>query len=174
MRTASDGPRIEQSWSAQECPGDFGSEKSVLQCYVNYANYAYYVTYATRPPSALVFLQHWDVCTAMLFAAIVVLGDTWKEQQDFAKPHCVHSQLKGGQQCSRRLYKNPVLAIGLSHFFDSDANGQHSTRCSPGNRLCPIGRDENSLRWPSDRTELISSRVSRRLRIRKKRIAHVM
>ena len=26
--------------------------------YVNYANYAYYVTYATRPPSALAFLQH--------------------------------------------------------------------------------------------------------------------
>ena len=46
-----------------------------------------------------------------------------------------------------------------------DANGQHSTRCSPGNRLCPIWRDEYSLRWPSDRTELISSSVSRRLRI---------
>ena len=47
--------------------------------YVNYANYAYYsfyVTYATRPPSALVFLQHGDVCTAMMFAAIVVLGHT--------------------------------------------------------------------------------------------------
>ena len=46
-----------------------------------------------------------------------------------------------------------------------DANGQHSTRCSPGNRLCPIWRDEYSLRWPSDRTELISSSVSRRLLI---------
>ena len=26
MSTASDGPQIEQSWSAQVCPGDFGSE----------------------------------------------------------------------------------------------------------------------------------------------------
>ena len=46
-----------------------------------------------------------------------------------------------------------------------DANGQHSTRCSPGNCWCPMWRDENSLRWPSDRTELISSNVSRRLLI---------
>ena len=83
--------------------------------YVNYANYAYYVTYATRPPSALVFLQHGDVCTAMLFAAIVVLGHT--EQQGFTEPHSVHSQLKGAKRCSRRSYKNPVLAIGLSQFF---------------------------------------------------------
>ena len=47
--------------------------------YVNYANYAYYLfyaIYATWPPSALIFLQHGDVCTFMQFAAIVVLGDT--------------------------------------------------------------------------------------------------
>ena len=118
----------------------------------------------TLPGSLLpLYSSNTDVCTFMQFAAIVVLGDTWKEQQDFAEPHCVHSQLIGGQGCSRRSYKNPVLAIGLSHFFD--ANGQHSTRCSPGNRLCPIWRDEYSLRWPSDRTELISSSVSRRLLI---------
>ena len=85
--------------------------------YVNYAYYSFYAVYATWPPSALIFLQHGDVCTFMQFAAIVVLGDTWKEQQDFAEPHFVHSQLKGSQRCSRRSYKNPVFAIGLSQVF---------------------------------------------------------
>ena len=41
-----------------------------------YAYYSFYATYATWPPSALIFLQHGDVCTFMQFAAIVVLGDT--------------------------------------------------------------------------------------------------
>ena len=46
-----------------------------------------------------------------------------------------------------------------------DANGQQSTRCSPSNVLCPMRSVEYSLRWPSDDMELISSRVSRSLRI---------
>ena len=46
-----------------------------------------------------------------------------------------------------------------------DANGQQSTRCSPLNVLCPMRSVEYSLRWPSDDTELISSRVSKSLRI---------
>jgi len=44
--------------------------------YVNYAYYSFYVVYATWPPSALIFLQHGDVCTFMQFAAFVILGDT--------------------------------------------------------------------------------------------------
>ena len=46
-----------------------------------------------------------------------------------------------------------------------DANGQQSTRCSPLNVLFPMRSVEYSLRWPSDDTELISSRVSKSLRI---------
>ena len=46
-----------------------------------------------------------------------------------------------------------------------DAKGQQSTRCSPSNVLCPTRRVEYSLKWPSEATELINSRVSRSLRI---------
>ena len=110
-------------------------------------------------------------CSLLNFAAIVVLGDTWKEQQDFAEPHLVHSQLKGAQRCSRRSYKNPVLAIGLSQFFGRKRQIAHAVPQDSlaGKSFVPYMKGWLvSLRWSSDWTKLISSRVSRRLRIWKK------
>ena len=55
--------------------------------------------------------------------------------EDFAEPHCVHSQLKGGQRCSRRSYKTPVLAIGLSHFLTQTAS---IARAAPREIFCAL------------------------------------
>ena len=135
--------------------------------YVNYAYYAYYSFYyvvcATWPPFALIFLQHGDVCTFMQFPPLSSL-ETHEKSNRTLQNHTVSilswkvpKGVPGG-----RIKTQSWRLVFLSFL---DANGQHSTRCSPGNRLCPIWRDEYSLRWPSDRTELISSSVSRRLLI---------
>ena len=112
---------------------------------------------AIWPPSALIFLQHGDVCTFMQFAAFVVLGDTWKEQQDFAEPHFVHSQLKGAQRCSRRSYKNPVLAIGLSQFFGRERPAWHTL--FPGKSFMPYmkGWEQPQMALRSNKADQLKS-----------------
>jgi hypothetical protein len=62
------------AWSSQP---DENNVKNAYYAY--YAFNAVYVYYATWAPSPLVFIQHGNVCTIVMFAASVVLGNKRKQ-----------------------------------------------------------------------------------------------
>ena len=65
------------AWSSQ--PDENNVNNAYYAYYAYYAFNAVYVYYATWAPSPLVFIQHGNVCTIVMFAASVVLGNKRKK-----------------------------------------------------------------------------------------------
>jgi hypothetical protein len=71
----------------------------------------------TWTPVAFVLLQHRNKDTRVLFHRGIGLGFNREQQNQFAEPDIINSELKSALGDSCRADQHPVLAVGLLQFL---------------------------------------------------------